>query len=197
MIVLWPHGRLWDLSPAPWLTSLVIALSIGAALLAVAVLLAAWFRSNGLRCILSVGLAFVATVLVCKVISHFVFVARPFVAHEFTPLFPHVANTSFPSSLTAFFALVASTVFLAWRRMGWLLVGVTLWVGIACVYVGVHYLTDVLVGAILGGGFGALAWFTLGLPVTASHVESLDRILKKFHLRPASPFGIPAAEDGV
>jgi hypothetical protein len=42
MIVLWPHGRLWDLAHhAPWLTSLMIALSFGAALLAVAVLLAA------------------------------------------------------------------------------------------------------------------------------------------------------------
>jgi undecaprenyl-diphosphatase len=185
MIVLWPHGRLWDLTHhAPWLTSLVIALSFGGALLAVAGLLAAWFKPKGLRCILSVGLAFVVTALVCKVISHFVFVARPFVVHGFTPLFPHAANTSFPSSLTAFFALVASPVFLARRRMGWVLVGVTIWVGIACAYVGVHYVTDVLAGAILGGGFGALAWFVLGLPVTAPRVESLDRTLKRIHLRP-------------
>jgi len=185
MIALWPHGRLWDLTHhAPWLTSLVIALSFGGALLAVAGLLAAWFKPKGLRCILSVGLAFVVTALVCKVISHFVFVARPFVVHGFTPLFPHAANTSFPSSLTAFFALVASPVFLARRRMGWVLVGVTIWVGIACAYVGVHYVTDVLAGAILGGGFGALAWFVLGLPVTAPRVESLDRTLKRIHLRP-------------
>ena len=186
MIVLWPHGRLSHLTHhAPWLTSLVIALSFGGALLAVAGLLAGWFKPKGLRCILSVGLAFVVTALVCKVISHVVFVARPFVVHGFTPLFPHAANTSFPSSLTAFFALVASPVLLAWRQMGWVLVGVTIWVGIACVYVGVHYGTDVLAGAILGGGIGALAWLVLGLPVITSHVESLDRFLKKIHLRPA------------
>ena len=32
----------------------------------------------------------------------------------------------------------------------------------ACVYVGVHYGTDVLAGAILGAGFGICAWLFLG-----------------------------------
>ena len=50
MIVLWPQGRLLDLTHhAPRLTSLVIALSFGGALLTVAGLLAVWFKPKGLR----------------------------------------------------------------------------------------------------------------------------------------------------
>jgi len=165
MIVLWPHSRLWDVARhAPWLKNFVIGLSFACAVFTAVAVVAVWFRPAGLRCVLSILAALVGTVIVSKGIAHLIHVDRPFVAHEFTPLFPHSSNTSFPSTLTAYFALVASPMLFTWRRMGWVMVAVTGEVALACVYVGVHYGSDVIAGAILGGGLGVLAWWLLGLP---------------------------------
>ena len=187
MIVLWPHSRLWDVARhAPWLKDLVIALSFACAVFTVIAVIAVWFRPTGLRCVLSIVAALIATVVVSKGVAHLVHVDRPFVAHDFTPLFPHSRNTSFPSTLTAYFAIVAAPMLFAWRRMGWVMVGVTGEVAVACVYVGVHYGTDVVAGAIIGGGFGALAWVLLGLPPFESAIKRVDRALIGLHVRPTS-----------
>ncbi len=138
------------------------------------------------RCVLSIVGALIGTVIVSKGIAHLVHVDRPFVAHNFTPLFAHSRNTSFPSTLTAYFAIVAAPMLFAWRRMGWVMVAVTGEVAVACVYVGVHYATDVVAGACIGGGFGALAWFLLGLSPLQRAIGRVDRGLIGLHLRPAS-----------
>src|SRR5665213_1876983 len=159
MIVMWLHARLWDVARhAPWLKDIVIGLSFACAVFTVVAVIAVWFRPAGLRCILSIVIALVGTVLVSKGIAHLVHVDRPFVSHDFTPLFPHSSDTSFPSTLTAYFALVAAPMLFAWRRIGWIMVGVTAEIAVACVYVGVHYGTDVVAGAIIGGGLGGGAW---------------------------------------
>lgn len=168
----------------PWLKGVVIVLSFAGVAMALVAVIAVWFRPEGLRCILSIGIAFVATVLTSRLIAHLVFIDRPFVVHRFTPLFPHGSNTSFPSTLTAYFALLVPPMMFAWRRMGWVLVGVTVEVALACLYVGVHYGTDVVAGALIGAGFGAAAWFVLGKPNASSFVRGLDRSLKNSHLRP-------------
>lgn len=187
VIVLWPHARLWDVARhAPWLREFVIALSFACAALTVIAVIAVWFRPTGLRCVLSIFAALIATVVVSKGIAHLVHVDRPFVAYDFVPLFQHSRNTSFPSTLTAYFAIVAAPMLFAWRRMGWVMVGVTGEVAVACVYVGVHYGTDVVAGAIIGGGFGALAWFLLGQRPFQAVIEGVDRGLIGLHLRPAS-----------
>ncbi len=64
-----------------------------------------------------------------------------------------------------------------------MLLAVTLEVAVACVYVGVHYVTDVLAGALLGGVCGALTWFVLGFGPVAHVVNGFDGALTKAHLR--------------
>jgi len=185
VIVLWPHARLFDVNRhAPWLQHLVIGLSYLAAAVTIVSVLAVWFRPTGLRCVLAIALALIATQVVSKGIAHVVWVERPFAAHHFKPLFPHVRNTSFPSTLTAYFALVAAPMYFAWRRVGWIMVGVTAEVAAACVYVGVHYGSDVVAGTVIGGGFGVVAWLVLGLPPIAPVVATVDRVLVSIHLRP-------------
>lgn len=185
MIVMWPHARLWDIARhASCLKEVVIGLSLGCAVFTVISVIAVWLRPAGLHCVLSTAIliALVGTVVVSKGITHLVHVDRPFVAHDFKPLFPHSSNTSFPSTLTAYFAIVAAPMLIAWRRVGWVMVGVTAEVALACAYVGVHYGSDVIPGAILGGGLGVCAWFVLGLSSIPAATEKFDRILVGIHL---------------
>ncbi len=110
------------------------------------------------------------------------YVARPFVAMHFTPLYPHPPNNSFPSSLTAFAAVAAVIGVLAWRRLGLVLVAGAAVVGFGCMYVGVHYLSDVIVGAAVGAACGALTWLAAGLPpVTRAFSVVEHRLPKRRH----------------
>jgi membrane-associated phospholipid phosphatase len=184
MIVLWPHARLWDLARhVPWLKDIVIGLSFACAAFTVIAVTAVWFRREGLRCILSIAIAVLATMVISKGIAHLVYVDRPFVAYGFDPLYPHLSNTSFPSTLTAYFAAVAAPMLFAWGKVGRIMAGVTLEVAVACVYVGVHYGSDVAAGATLGGGLGTLAWLVLGRSPFSRATKRIDRTLVGIHLR--------------
>ena len=85
-------------------------------------------------------------------------------------------------TLTAWFAVVAAPVFFAWRRLGRLPFAVTLEVAVACVDVGVHYVTDVVAGALLGGDLGTLTWFVLGCGPVTHLVNEFDGVLTRAHL---------------
>jgi undecaprenyl-diphosphatase len=113
--------------------------------------------------------------------------ARPFVAMHFTPLFPHVPNNSFPSTLTAFAAVGAVIGVLAWRRVGLVFVVGTVVVGFGCVYVGVHYASDVIVGAALGAVCAAVTWLVAGLPPVAYVLGVAERRLPQRRRRGAPP----------
>ncbi len=90
---------------------------------------------------------------------------RPYKAHSYQPLIkPFIETTSFPSAHATFvFALAA---FLTIQNpVAWLfLVGAFL-VSIARVAVGVHYLSDVLVGALVGSmvswGLVSIIWLII------------------------------------
>ena len=112
---------------------------------------------------------------------------RPFVAMHFTPLFPHAPNNSFPSTLTAFAAVAAVIGVLAWQRLGLVFVVGTVVVGFGCVYVGVHYASDVIVGAALGAVCGAVTWLVAGLPPVTSVLGVVERRLPRRRRRGASP----------
>ncbi len=103
--------------------------------------------------------------------------ARPFVAMHFTPLYPHPPNNSFPSSLTAFAAVAAVVGVLAWRRRGLVFIAGTAIVAFGCMYVGVHYLSDVIVGAAVGAACGALTWLAAGLPPVTRAFAVVERRL--------------------
>lgn len=108
MIVFAPGSPVWNVVHcAPWSTHLVIAITAACGIATPVLVLLVWFKAEGLRCVLAIGCGLVAVVLVCKGIAHVMFISRPFVVHHFRALFPHATNTSFPSTLTAYFAVVA------------------------------------------------------------------------------------------
>ena len=129
------------------------------------------------------------TQVVCHELGRLTYQARPFVVMHFTPLFPHVPNNSFPSSLTAFAAVAAVIGVLAWRRLGMVFVVGLLVVGFGCVYVGVHYPSDVIAGAGAGVVSGWVTWLIAGLPPMTMLFRAIERRLPKRRRSMASPAG--------
>jgi membrane-associated phospholipid phosphatase len=146
-------------------------------------ILLAWFKGEGLRCALAVGLGLIAVYLLHKGISAISFETRPFVEYHFKPLYPHSIATSFPSSTVAYFAVATVPLLYVGRKLGWLMVGLTTEIAFGCVYVGVHYVTDVVAGAAVGAGCSELAWIALRHAPVSRVVVQIDDLLRKAHLR--------------
>ena len=86
---------------------------------------------------------------------------RPFVDNELTLLFYEPTDSSFPSNPAAVGFAVATAVFVHHRRTGAALYALAALWGLARVYAGVHYPTDVIAGAAIGIASGiamTLVW---------------------------------------
>lgn len=101
------------------------------------------FLFAGLTVILSRG-------LITETTRFFYNRLRPFAVLNFNPLISAETNNSFPSGHAAFFFGLAAVVFYFNKKLGtWFLV-LTLLNGFARIFVGVHWPSDVLGGAIIG-----------------------------------------------
>ncbi len=161
----------------PWVTPVVIAVTAGFIFLCPIGFFCLWVWDGRLRPGVAALVGLGVTQWVCREAGQLTFRARPFVALHFVPLYPHAPNNSFPSSLTAFAAVAALVGVLAWGRLGLVFVAGMVVVGFGCVYVGVHYATDVIVGAGIGVGCGAITWLAAGLPPVARALGALERRL--------------------
>jgi membrane-associated phospholipid phosphatase len=85
---------------------------------------------------------------------------------------------------TSYFAALVVPAWRTWRPLGWLLAAITAEVAFACVYVGVHYTTDVLAGAAIGVVAGLVTWLAFGSPPAAWLLGLADRVLAWARLRP-------------
>lgn len=76
--------------------------------------------------------------------------ARPFVENNVNLLITHEASPSFPSGHAAFYFALAAAVFFHDKKIGlWFFLAAFL-VSLARVFVGVHWPSDILAGAIVG-----------------------------------------------
>lgn len=110
-----------------------------------------------------VALAFLAALLarfgVTSLIYYFFTRLRPFVAHATTQLiFYDAAKPSFPSGHATFFFALAMVVFLYNKKIGGWFLAMALLISLARVYVGVHYPSDILAGALIGIFTGWVVW---------------------------------------
>ncbi|MDB5185904.1 MAG: YwoA [Candidatus Saccharibacteria bacterium] len=90
--------------------------------------------------VIAAPLSFIAT----RVASKLYFDPRPFVAEHTTPLISHSADNGFPSDHTALCALIAWIVFTQNRKLGLVLLALTIIVGAGRVAARVHSPTDIL-----------------------------------------------------
>jgi undecaprenyl-diphosphatase len=87
--------------------------------------------------------------LITEIIRFFYYHPRPFDALGFTPLIPE-SGASFPSGHMTFFFALAMVVWYANRKWGiWFFVLSAL-IGVARIYVGVHWPLDILGGIVIG-----------------------------------------------
>jgi undecaprenyl-diphosphatase len=184
VITIAPGLGLWDLAEhVSWLAGVLIVVTKGCAVLIPVALLAAWFWPAGLRCLLAAVLALFLVIVVREAIAGAWYLPRPFIAYHFQPLYPHAPDSAFPSLTTSYFTAAGYPAWRTWRPLGWLFAAMTAEVGFGCVYVGVHYATDVLAGAAIGAGCGLVAWLVFGWRPIAWLLGQADRGLAAVRLR--------------
>ncbi len=87
--------------------------------------------------------------LVAEAIHFFYHHPRPFVFYGFTPLISE-SGWSFPSGHATWFFALAFVVWYANRKWGWWFFALSTIMGIARIYVGVHWPLDIAGGAVIG-----------------------------------------------
>jgi undecaprenyl-diphosphatase len=87
--------------------------------------------------------------IVVETIHFFYHHPRPFIFYSFSPLISE-SGWSFPSGHAAWFFALALTIWFANRTWGWWFFALAILMGIARVYVGVHWPMDIVGGAAVG-----------------------------------------------
>ena len=75
---------------------------------------------------------------------------RPFEFHDVIPLIPETNGQSFPSGHMSFFFAFSTAVYLYNKKAGLICYVVSFLMGLARIFVGVHYPADILGGMVLG-----------------------------------------------
>lgn len=103
---------------------------------------------------------------ITALIAYFYFRLRPFAALNFTPLIVKSAlSKSFPSDHAVVAGALAMTLFLHKKSGGYYVLAAALLIALGRVLVGVHYLSDVLVGVGLGV---VLGWLVFKISASAT-----------------------------
>lgn len=123
----------------------------------IALLAALWFwpgtRAERRRREVTAAIAAASAALamgVNQVVSHLWYRDRPFVAHRAVLLLPASHDASFPSDHAAFAFGIAVALFLAYRRLGVSALVLAVLLALSRVFVGEHYVSDVVGGAAVG-----------------------------------------------
>jgi undecaprenyl-diphosphatase len=114
-------------------------------------------------------------------LGHLYHEARPFVSDSSTKLLVrHSSDNSFPSEHAVFVFSAAGVVVWWHRTLGVALLSAALLVGVARIYVGVHWPLDIVTSAIVGLGVGALC--ARMVPLLAAPQQRLAQHFPQFLL---------------
>jgi len=116
-----------------------------------------WFlnrkKKSSLKALFLGLLAVILVYLFDFLIEKIFFRPRPFVSLNFYPLINiSPQESSFPSTHAALAFALASSVYFINRRLGVIFLVLTLLIGISRIFIGVHWPSDILAGAVLGLG---------------------------------------------
>ena len=107
---------------------------------------------------------------------------RPYLAHNVALLITHSPDTSFPSDHTTLAFAVAVAVWYLNRRTGIALVVFGVLVAVARVFVGAHYPSDVVGGAVLGGITSAFIARLARVAIVRRQLDRFFGLLIRFRL---------------
>lgn len=102
-----------------------------------------FFSLTALSIILSRG-------IITETIRFFYSRQRPFSVLGIQPLIEHSPAGAFPSGHMTFYFALAFSVFLFNKKWGWRFLGAAFLIGLARIYVGVHWPLDIISGALIG-----------------------------------------------
>ena len=94
--------------------------------------------------------AILARLVITSIIRFIYFRPRPFTNYQVNLLLNHRMEGSFPSGHAAFFFALSFVVYFFEKKAGILFLIVSLLMGIARVFVGIHYPSDILGGVFIG-----------------------------------------------
>ncbi len=116
-------------------------------------------RGRTLRVGVAAGLAVCLALAVAFVCGLLITEARPFVTDSDTALLiKHAKDNSFPSDHATVASAAAVVAALAWPRWAWLFLVPVAAIGVARIFVGVHYPGDIVGGFAIGTLAALLAW---------------------------------------
>ncbi len=119
-------------------------------LLIVALILLRNFKKN-IHTIIEICISgFLARIVIAEAIRFFFYPDRPFVNFNVNQLLHHSASGSFPSGHAIFFFAVSMSIFLWDKKIGVVGLSISLLIGLSRVLGGIHWPSDILVGAGLG-----------------------------------------------
>jgi undecaprenyl-diphosphatase len=139
--------------------ALSIALSRFGPFLLLAALVTVWFlrtkdaeRERRQRLVLLAAIGTAGSLLVNQVLIQIWHRPRPFAVQAATLLLPPSPDPSFPSDHATFAFAIAAGLFLISKRAGIPALILAALIGFSRVYSGEHYVSDVIGGALIGGG---------------------------------------------
>jgi len=112
--------------------------------------------------------------LASRIVSTFYYNPRPFVVDGLVPLLQHAADNGFPSDHTLLVATVSFIVLAYNKKMGLLLLFLSVLVGLGRVLAGVHHVLD-----IVGSFFVAAAAVYVSFVLVHAYIKYIDRYATK------------------
>ncbi len=116
-----------------------------------------WLRldqQNKIKFLVFIIMTGVVAIVLAKIGAAMFYDARPFVSDHLVALMPHAADNGFPSDHTLLSATIAMAVYYFSKKLGLVLFGLAIIIGVSRVLAHVHHPIDIigsLIFAIIGG----------------------------------------------
>ena len=107
-------------------------------------------KKHRIMVVQALGAAILARMVITNIIRIIYHRPRPFISHQVNLLLEHSAEGSFPSGHAAFFFAISAIVYFFNKKAGIFFFIISFLMGIARVFVGIHYPRDILAGIFVG-----------------------------------------------